>query len=246
MKTKFWRGEWWLPETPEIQASGQLIVDVNGKCRLEIVGSLNLEAVAVKQAASPRTGAAVERVSAIHGSARGIPITLLNCFTTSSDGLSPTSRSYQDVHVHEALIGAHVAHDEPAFTSAIVEIEDLTSSLAHAELIARAEDGDSEHATTRRPPDISCVVDGWKITAKGAGATLPGKRETVPPLGGGRSVDVPGAYPACAGRSECVSRHGARAHRPHHTRRRRGPGSDQPDANPSQPDDHARARRDSV
>ncbi|MDL9978717.1 HEPN domain-containing protein [Microbacterium sp. ASV49] len=165
MTPAFWRGVWWLPSTPETQSPGQLRVDADGTCRLEIVGSLNLGAVG--QAADDATRPRGDRVPEIHGMSKGKPITLLDCFTTASDGFSASTRSYQDIHVQEALIGAHVARDEPAFAAAIVEIENLTSWLAHPNIIERSDDGEGQHATTSRPPDLSCVIDGWTITARG-------------------------------------------------------------------------------
>lgn len=167
MSKKFWRGVWWLPSTPDVPAHGQLVVDAEGKCRLELVGSLNLESAAAEHPGVGRTGRRGSRVAAIYGMSLGRPITLLDCFTTASDGFSASSRSYQDIHAHEALIGAHVTPDEPAFASAIVEIENLSSWLAYPEIVQRSQDGGGEHAMTRRPPDLSCVVDGWTITARG-------------------------------------------------------------------------------
>ena len=166
VKAKSWRGSWWLPGSPSILSPGQLIVEEDGRSRLEIVGALDLATAATHGAGAVRPGARDDRVAAIHGIARGVPITLLDCFTTSSDGFSATSRSYQDIHVHEALIGAHVVRDEPAFSSAIVEIENLTSWLAQPGIVARAEDAESEQATTRHPPDLSCRADEWTITAR--------------------------------------------------------------------------------
>lgn len=167
MTVKSWRGMWWLPEAPDAQAPGQLVVEADGACRLEIVGSLDLETVAAERAPMRRSGARGDRVAAIHGMARGTPITLVDCFTTTSDGFLASSRSYQDIHVHEALIGAHVGHGEAAFSSAIVELENLTSWLAPSDIVKGIDDGEGEHAVTQRPPDISCIVDGWTITARG-------------------------------------------------------------------------------
>ncbi|WP_411722319.1 HEPN domain-containing protein [Mycetocola sp.] len=167
MKLKSWRGSWWLPDTPHDSSPGQLIVEDDGRCRLEIVGSLDLERAAAEQPPEWQSGVTSDRVAVIHGIARGKPITLLECFTSSSDGFSAASRSYQDIHVHEALVGAHITYDEAAFESAIVEIENLTSWLAYPDLVHRARDGDDERATYRRPPDLSCMVDGWTIMARG-------------------------------------------------------------------------------
>ena len=68
--------------------------------------------------------------------------------------------------MHEALIGAHVLHEQPVFVDAIVEIENLTRWLNVSDAVERSQEAEGEHAMTRHPPDLTCEMDGWTITAR--------------------------------------------------------------------------------
>ncbi|MBQ9915865.1 MAG: hypothetical protein IJO71_01520 [Microbacterium sp.] len=155
MSGKTWRGYWWLPLSPDDRAPGQLVIADDGGCRLELVGGLNVPV------------GAGDHVPVIIGEAEGKSVTLLDCFTIARDGLGGRPNGYHDLHVHEALIGAHVGDSEPAFRAAILSIENLTTWLAVDSGINRSGDEDAESATAHRPATQTCTVDGWEITARG-------------------------------------------------------------------------------
>ncbi|WP_447589518.1 ApeA N-terminal domain 1-containing protein [Microbacterium lacticum] len=164
MSARVWRGYWWLPSAPEDRVPGQLVVEADGACRLELVGGLDL-----------RENEGDGHAPAIFGAAEGQDITLLRCFTKRSDGLGRRPQRFHDIHVHEALVGAHVGPDEPAFQSALVSIEHLSSWLAMEQMIDRTDEQGAERAAVARPVDRSCEFEGWTITARG----LPQPFQTV-------------------------------------------------------------------
>lgn len=168
MSITTYRGHWWLPGLPEHVAPGQLVVEDDGRCTLELVGSLDLRTAAVLEHPDDPEAKAIrqERVSVVHGLVRGRPVTLLNCFTVAMDGTSHAGRSRTDLRVQDALVGAHVAPDEPAFRSAIVEIENLTGWLGVDEQVSRDSKADGETATLERLDDLVADIDGWTITAR--------------------------------------------------------------------------------
>ncbi|MFJ4174690.1 HEPN domain-containing protein [Microbacterium sp. NPDC089696] len=161
------RGHWWLPGLPDDVTTGHLVVDDSGRCTLELIGSLDLRAAALLEHAGDAAAKAVqqERVRVVHGLVRGQPVTLLNCFAGHTDGFSHRDRSRVDLHVQDALIGAHVEPDEPAFRSALVEIENLTGWIGVEEQVHRTSDKE-EGATLSRLEDLVAEVDGWTITAR--------------------------------------------------------------------------------
>ncbi|GEK85189.1 HEPN domain-containing protein [Microbacterium aerolatum] len=168
MGERTFRGHWWLPGKPADAAPGQLVVDDAGRCALELIGSLDLgSAAALEHPDDPKARAIEqERVQVIHGLVRDQPVTLLNCFPTAMDGFSHRDRSRLDITVQDALIGAHVEHDEPAFRSAIVEIENLTGWLGIEDQVQRNGDADCEAASVGRIEDLTAEFDGWTITAR--------------------------------------------------------------------------------
>lgn len=107
-----------------------------------------------------------DRVPVLLGEAGGKAISLLDCFTLRRDGIGGRASRYQDIHVHEALVGAHVRENEEAFAAAIVTIEHLGSWLTFDGVTKRTDSDDAEGATNRRPADRICAVDGWTITAR--------------------------------------------------------------------------------
>jgi len=168
MVTPNYRGHWWLPGLPSDVAPGQLVVDESGRCTLELVGSLDLRSAAALEHADDPDAKAVrqERVRTIHGLVRGRPVTLLNCFATNMDGFSHHDRSRLDISVQEALMGAHVEHDESAFRSALVEIENLTAWLGFDDQVRRDGDAEAHTAELQRLDDLTAEIDGWTITAR--------------------------------------------------------------------------------
>lgn len=161
------RGHWWLPGLPDDVSPGQLVVEESGRCTLELVGSLDLRAAALLEHSGDAKAKAVqqERVRVVHGIVRGQPVTLLNCFAENMDGFSHRDRSRLDLHVQDALIGAHVQPDEPAFRCALVEIENLTGWLGVEDQVRRTGDTE-ESARLSRLDDLVAEVDGWTITAR--------------------------------------------------------------------------------
>lgn len=149
---------WWRPATPDDVVPGRLVVDPDGNCRLELIGGLDM--------GESTPHALGDRVPVVLGKAEGQAISLFDCFVLRQDGLGRSSRGYQDIHVHEALVGVHVEPEEQAFQSAIVTLEHLTSWLATDGVVAREGDFHLESAIVARPEDASCVVDGWTITAR--------------------------------------------------------------------------------
>lgn len=158
MPEKIWRGYWWLPSSANDKIPGRLVVAEDGACQLELVGGLDM--------APPDSTNLSDRVPVIHGEAEGKTVTLLDCFTVRRDGWGGRPIQYQDVHVHEALIGAHVAEDAPVFQSAIVTFEHLTSWLAIHDTVERTTEHDTQTASLRTAADQSCTVDGWTFTAR--------------------------------------------------------------------------------
>jgi len=163
------RGYWWLPGLPDDVAAGQLVVDDDtGRCHLELVGSLDLRTAAVLENFGDEDAKAIEqeRVHVVHGRVRGKPVTLLNCYAGAADGVVHGGRSFMDIVVQEALLGAHVEHEEPAFRYAIVEIENLTGWLGIDDVITRDRDEDGEKAVVGRADDLTAEVNGWRIVAR--------------------------------------------------------------------------------
>jgi hypothetical protein len=107
-----------------------------------------------------------DRVPVIYGEAEGKAITLLRSFTLRRDGLGGRPMQYQDLYVHEALVGAHVGENAPVFRSAIVTLEHLTSWLAIGDTVERTGGQGAETATLRNTEDRSCTLDGWTFTAR--------------------------------------------------------------------------------
>ncbi|MGH3688651.1 MAG: HEPN domain-containing protein [Microbacterium sp.] len=169
MSATTYRGHWWLPGIPADVAPGQLIVDESGRCTLELVGSLDLRAAATLEHPEDPEAKAIrqERVQVVHGQVHGEPVTLLHCFPTAMDGLTHRDRSRLDITVQDALIGAHVSPDEPAFRSALVEIENLTAWVGIDDQVHRDFDAAGEAAILGRPDDLVAELDdGWTITAR--------------------------------------------------------------------------------
>lgn len=137
---------------------GRLVVAEDGACELQLVGGLDMP--------SSRSTDLSDRVPVILGEAEGTTVTLLGCFTVRRDGFGGRPVRFQDVHVHRALVGAHVGADAPVFRSAIVTLEHLTSWLAIHDAVARSGVIDENAATLRTPADESCTVDGWTFTAR--------------------------------------------------------------------------------
>ena len=158
MPEKTWRGYWWLPSSPADRVPGRLIVSEDGTCQLQLVGGLDM--------ALPNSDAGSDRVPVIYGEGEGEVITLLRGFTLGRDGFGGRPMQYQDVYVHEALVGAHVGEDAPAFRSAIVRLEHLTSWLAIGDTVERTGGQGAETATLRHAEDRSCTFDGWTFTAR--------------------------------------------------------------------------------
>mgnify|MGYP003583052675 FL=1 len=158
MTEKSWRGYWWLPSAPNDGVPGQLIVAEDGKCELRLIGGLDL--------GNPSTNRLSDRVPVLWGEAGGKPITLTDCFTLRRDGFSRRDSTYQDVHVHEALIGAHVSDRQEVFKYAIVTLEHLASWLALHSSMERGTSEEGESALNRQSPDVSCSLDGWTFTAR--------------------------------------------------------------------------------
>lgn len=152
------RGYWWLPSSPEDRVPGELVIADDGKCELKLIGGLDL---------GDPTGVRLgDRVPVIWGEAGGKPISLTNCFTVRRDGFARRDSTYHDIHVHEALVGAHVDNGEEAFQCAIVTIENLASWLTlHTSLKINADD-EGQSAINREAPDATCSVDGWTFTAR--------------------------------------------------------------------------------
>ncbi|WP_307385567.1 MULTISPECIES: HEPN domain-containing protein [Microbacterium] len=159
MGEKTWRGYWWLPERPEEKAPGRLVIQDDGACQLELIGGLDLPG-------DMRSLDASDRVPVILGAAEGQEVTLLDCFTTNRDGWGRRPDGLHDIHVHEALVGAHVADGEAAFSAALLSIENLSSFLQMDQFISRSGGSTIESAASRRSPDITCQVDDWLITAR--------------------------------------------------------------------------------
>lgn len=158
MSEKTWRGYWWLPSSPTDKVPGRLVVSEDGACELQLVGGLDM---------APLNSVALsDRVPIIYGEAEGQVITLLNCFTVRRDGFGGRPVGYQDVHVHQALVGALVHENASVFRSAIVTLEHLTSWLAIHDAVERDGGRGAETATLRQPEDQSCSVDGWTFTAR--------------------------------------------------------------------------------
>lgn len=158
MVSKSWRGYWWLPSSPDARVPGRLVVEEDGRCELQIIGGLDMGKATSRQLS--------ERVPAIFGDAEGQPITVTDCFVVRQDGFGGPGSHFQDIHVHEALIGVHIAPEEAVFESAIVTIEHLSSWLAIQESVSRDGTDGVESANTRRPPERTCEVDGWRFTAR--------------------------------------------------------------------------------
>lgn len=158
MGEKSWRGYWWLPSFPEDRAPGRLVVAEDGSCELQLIGGLDMGETTPFQVS--------DRVPVILGEAEGKVITLLDCFTLRRNGFGRRDSHYQDIHVQEALIGAHVEDGEEAFQSAIVTLEHLASWLTLQQSTTRDGDQEIESASNHRPPDVTCSVDGWTFTAK--------------------------------------------------------------------------------
>lgn len=159
MRKESWRGHWWLPSSPNDRAAGRLVIEDDGSCELQLIGGLDM--------GEPTSTQLADRMPAIFGEAEGKLISLLDCFVRRQDGFGRRASSYQDIHVHEALIGAHVHQGEEAFQCAIVAMEHLTSWLAIHDAVTREGSHDVEVATTQRPSDRACSVDGWSFTARG-------------------------------------------------------------------------------
>ncbi|WP_157550109.1 HEPN domain-containing protein [Microbacterium sp. Leaf161] len=158
MVSKSWRGYWWLPSSPDARVPGRLVVEEDGRCELQIIGGLDMGKATSRQLS--------ERVPAIFGDAEGQRITVTDCFVVRQDGFGGPASQFQDIHVHEALVGVHVAPEEAVFESAIVTIEHLSSWLAIQEHVSRDGTDGVESAATRRPSERSCEVDGWTFTAR--------------------------------------------------------------------------------
>lgn len=162
MSVQAFRGYWWLPASPEAAAPGQLVVEEDGRCRLELVGSLQVPR-------SPGSSwSMTDEFPVVLGSARGLEITLIDCFTLSTDRMGHVDASYQDLHVGQALVGAHVDGDERAFEAAIVRIENLSRWLDLEQHLRREGDHEFESVVAERPVERSCTTDdGWTIVARG-------------------------------------------------------------------------------
>ncbi|MEI3867791.1 HEPN domain-containing protein [Microbacterium sp. CCNWLW134] len=158
MTEKSWRGSWWLPSAADDRVPGQLVVAEDGRCELQLIGGLDL--------GDSATNRLSDRVPVIWGEAGNQPITLTNCFTSRRDGFSRRDSTYQDVHVHEALVGAHVSEHQEAFKYAIVTLEHLASWLTLHTSVERGSGEQGESALNRPSPDVSCSVDGWTFTAR--------------------------------------------------------------------------------
>jgi len=180
MNSSTYRGFWWLPEFPCDVVPGQLLIDERGHCQLQLIGTFNLRAAAKLENIDQPQARAIqeERFRVVFGRTDKQAITLLNCFS----GLR--TRSQLDIEVQEALVGAHVNHEETAFQSAYLEIENLTSWLT-CDPIEVAWDEAADSATISHPVAQSCTVTregvDWTITARGQSQPFQAKhtRESI-------------------------------------------------------------------
>ncbi|SEB52819.1 hypothetical protein SAMN04489806_0987 [Paramicrobacterium humi] len=161
-----WHGYWWLPDAPDDRVPGRLSVEANGSTHLELIGGFDL----TNRAARPGPVVASERhrdVPVLLGEAEGTPITLLECFELASRGGFFSRPTFQRMHVHQALVGAHITDDEPVFRSARIQIENLATWLALPTSMRSSDLGNGSHEASVRPAEPRTVtVDGWRIEAR--------------------------------------------------------------------------------
>lgn len=150
-------GQWWLPETPEDRVPGRLVIGGDGSCTLELTGGLDIVDGTMNWDA-PR----------VLGLAEGARVTLLNCHTERMrGGFLTRPEHYHQLHVRRALVGAHVNADGAVFTSARIQIENLTTWLAFPIAERSSEShGDDYRATVSSAHPVQVEADGWSIRAE--------------------------------------------------------------------------------
>lgn len=145
-------GRWWVAESPQTVVAGKLTVKTNGETRLELGGGL------------VDLG---DTIAAIHGDAEGKPVTLLRAFVLHTRGGMGGGEHFQRLHISRCFIGAHFLPDEPVFTSARVQLENLPTFLSAPGIErGREQDGFAYSSTVREYKSEEAEFDGWKFVVR--------------------------------------------------------------------------------
>lgn len=175
--TKILRGYWWLPEAPDERMPGTLRITHDGRCELELIGGLNLSIGRSTLREENSGERPISRAPHIHGVSEGKPVTLLECFISKQMGFGSLGKGHQNLHVQEALVGAHTAADEAAFRQAIVTVENLSSWLALNDALASSGGSGDNTVSLRDFSPQTCEIEGWSITARGLAQPFSAKYE---------------------------------------------------------------------
>lgn len=158
-------GHWWEPGSEGQAQPGVLRIQDDGQASLELIGGFDLRIIQPVQGGySVAVGS--RDLDTLFGDCEGERVTLYRMLELNSRGnFLGGQPSFQRLHIHRVVIGAHIETEHtPAFRSAAIEIENLTSFLsAHGATYDQA-DGKNGAALTDFVPE-SVEVDGWTITA---------------------------------------------------------------------------------
>lgn len=156
-------GHWWEPGAQDNARPGVLQIQEDGRASLELIGGFDLRIIEPLDSGYA-VAAGSRNLDTLFGDCEGEPITLFRSLELESRGSFFSGQpSFQRLHAHRVIVGAHVETEHsPTFTSAALEIENLTTFLGIPTVTYDYRKNTVAFAELRLD---TVEVDGWMISA---------------------------------------------------------------------------------
>jgi hypothetical protein len=129
MSERSWRGQWWVPEEPEVVVPGTLYCAEDGRLQLELVGGFDTEIRTPLPGGNGYTVSMESRdLPLIHGTSGSELFTLIDTHATHTSGVGFFRGEIvvQDLSPNRVLRGIHLqSFDETVFVRAHLQLERL-------------------------------------------------------------------------------------------------------------------------
>lgn len=129
MSDTSWRGQWWVPDQPDLAVPGTLHINAEGRPRLELVGGFDTDIRTPLPGGDGYTVSIGSRdFPLVHGASGPKRFTLIGTHATrsSGSGFLRDEIVMQDLRPNRILRGIHMQHlDEPAFIRAHQQLDRL-------------------------------------------------------------------------------------------------------------------------
>ena len=157
-------GRWWEPGREEYAQPGVLKIEDNGKASLELIGGFDLRITEpLEHGYAIHAGS--RDLETLFGDCEGEPVTLFRLLELHNRGaLLDGQPTFQRLHVHRVVVGAQIETEQtPAFRSALLEIENLTTFVGASALTYDEANGANGVAFITAHLEAA-EVDGWTIS----------------------------------------------------------------------------------